>query len=119
MSRIAAIAGTAALTLLLAPPAMADDKYDSSIRVANSFPAFHGKVRSPNELCMENRKVILYSEQVGKDDVLGKTRTNERGRWKIEIEPTSGAFYAKARRGGSASLGIVCRKAVSKPVIID
>ena len=115
---------TAALTATAlgvgaAAPAMADTKYDSKIRVANSFPAFHGKVRSDVELCVENRKVIMYSEMPGDDDVLGKTRTDGDGKWKVKVEPTSGVFYAKVRKGGSASLGIVCRKAVSKPVVID
>lgn len=117
--RSAAIAGTAAIALTLSATALGDTEYGSRITIANSFPAFHGKVTSPHDLCERDRKVILYGEQPGNDDVLGRTRTDRRGRWKIELEPTSGAFYAKVRRGGSASLGIVCRKDVAKPVIID
>ena len=110
MNRVAAIAATAGLALVPAAPALADEKYGSSGEVANSFPAFHGRVSSPNALCEENRKVILYSEQIGKDDVLGRTRTNERGRWKIEVEPTSGAFHARcagaaAPRSASSAAG--------------
>ena len=113
-----ALAAAVALSCA-ATPALAGDRYGSDIKVAESFPAFHGKVSSSNDLCVEHRKVVLYGKVPGPDDRLGKTRSNRRGRWKIEVEPMSGAFYAKARRGGSASLGIVCRKAVSKPVIID
>jgi len=114
----AALTATA-LGVGAAAPALADTKYDSKIRVANSFPAFHGKVKSDVELCVEDRRVIMYSEMPGEDDVLGKTRTDGEGGWKVKVEPTSGVFYAKVRKGGSASLGIVCRKAVSKPVVID
>ena len=100
-------------------PALADARYGSEITVANELPRLPRRGELLDRLCVENRKVVLYGEVPGPDDRLGKTRSNERGRWKIEVEPMSGAFYAKARRGGSASLGIVCRKAVSKPVIID
>lgn len=110
----------AAVVVSAVSPALADTKYESKITLANSFPAFHGKVKSDGGgICVENRKVRLFSEEPGSDELLGKTRTNAKGKWKILREPTSGVFYAKLNKGGSASLMIKCQRAVSKAVVID
>lgn len=114
----AALVGTVAVSVVA--PALADTKYESKVTLANSFPAFHGKVKSDGGgICIENRKVRLFSEAPGDDEVLGKTTTNAKGKWKILQDPTSGVFYAKVSKGGSASLKIRCKSDASKAVVID
>jgi hypothetical protein len=101
-------------------PAVADTKYRSKVTLANSVPAFHGKVKSRGgDICVEGRKVRLFMKAIGRNELLGKTRTNERGRWRIPLDPSSGVFYAKVTKGGSASLGIKCSGDTSRPVSID
>jgi len=112
------VAVLAALALA-ATPAQADTKYGTKVTLANSFPAFHGKVKSKSDVCVAHRKVKLFSERPGRDTLLGRTRSNGRGRWEIPQDPPSGVFYAKVKKGGSASLGIKCKGATSKSVVID
>ena len=101
-------------------PAAADTKHRSKVTLANSFPAFHGKVKSEGgRVCIEDRKVRLYMKTVGRDELLGRTRTNGRGIWKIPQDPTSGVFYAKVRKARVASRGVKCGADTSKPVVID
>jgi hypothetical protein len=117
--RGAALGAALMAAALIAAPAHADTKYGSKVTIANSFPAFHGKVKSKSDVCIERRRVKLFSQKPGKDTLLGRTRTNARGRWKIKQDPPSGVFYAKLKKGGSASLGIKCGGDTSKPVVID
>ena len=101
-------------------PALAGTTYGSKVTLANSFPAFHGKVKSDGGgICIEDRRVRLYSQSAGQDELLGKARTKSSGKWKIVMEPSSGVYYAKVKKGGSASLGIKCKGDESKPVVID
>lgn len=112
--------GVALLAVVVAAtPAQADTKYKTKVTLANSFPAFHGKVKSQSDICVGHRKVKLFSEKPGRDTLLGRTRSNARGRWEIPQDPPSGVFYAKVKKGGSASLGIKCKGDKSGPVVID
>ena len=114
------VALVAAMLAGVTAPALADTKYASKVTLASSFPAFHGKVKSKGgAACTEGRKVRLYSEELGGDELLGRTRSKTNGRWKIPVKVTSGVFYAKVTNGGSASLGVRCKGDVSKPVSID
>ena len=104
----------------IAPTAFAQDMpFDSKIRLKNSFPAFHGKVKSTGSSCIANRKVRLFREKKGEDKVLGKTRTGTDGKWQILVEPKSGAFYAKVNQFADEATGLVCNAAKSKIVVID
>jgi hypothetical protein len=106
--------GAVAIAALCAPaPATAAKKRGSKVTLASSFPAFHGKVKSKSDACIAERKVRLYSERPGKDALLGKARTNARGRWTIRMEPTPGVYYARVKSTGS------CKGDVSRPVVID
>lgn len=109
----------AAAAVSAATPALAGTTYPSKLTLANSFPAFHGKVKSEGGgICIEERRVWLYSQSAGSDELLGRTRSNGSGKWKIAMDPSSGVFYAKVKRRGGASLGIKCKGDTSNPVVI-
>ena len=119
--RLAAVVTiSAAVALGAAVPASADMPFDSKIRLKNSFPAFHGLVKSDGAACIANRKVRLFKERrKGADKVLGKTRTGADGKWEILKEPKSGVFYAKVNQFASEETGLVCLPDRSKKVVID
>ena len=119
--RIAAVVTiSAAVALGAAVPASADMPFDSKIRLKNSFPAFHGLVKSDGDACIANRKVRLFKERRnGKDKVLGKTRTGIDGKWEILKEPKSGVYYAKVNQYANEASGLVCLPDESKKIVID
>ncbi len=112
---LAAALGAAAL----AGPAAAGKSYESTIKISDKFPAFHGKVKSKADVCVSDRKVRLFKEKNGDDKVLGKTRTNMKGKWKIRKTEKPGVYYAKVNKGGSAAIGVTCDAAKSGTVVID
>ena len=109
----------AVVVLGAAAPANADMPFDSKIRLKNSFPAFHGLVKSDGAACIANRKVRLFKQRRGADKVLGKTRTGSDGKWQILKEPKSGVFYAKVNQVADEATGLVCLPDRSKKVVID
>ena len=53
----------------------------STIKMRQSFPAFHGKVKSSNDACEQNRLVKLFKKRRnGGRRLLGKTHTDAAGR---------------------------------------
>lgn len=101
-------------------PAAAGTSFNSTISLRNSSTAFHGKVRSRNPFCVENREVRLFRSRIGIDKTLDTTRADSNGRWQVLEQPKSGeAYYAKVRPGGSASLMIECQSNLSKVIFID
>lgn len=114
------IAVACAALLALTASAAARGTFNSKIKVYNSFPAFHGKVNSDGpEFCLSHRKVKMYKQRRGPDRLLGKDRTNDRGRWRVRFEPPSGAYYARVKKLSSASIGITCRRDKSNVIVID
>jgi hypothetical protein len=94
--------------------------FDSTIKIYNSAPAFHGRVNSMGgSFCVENRKVKLFKQRNGPDRLLGRKHTNPEGRWKIHFPPPSGVYYAKVKELSSASLDVTCRRDKSNVVVID
>ena len=114
-----AFAASALAAAALAGPAAAGKSYESTIKISNKFPAFHGKVRSKADVCVSDRKVRLFKVRKGDDKVLGKTRTNMKGKWKIRKTEKPGVYYAKVNKGGSAAIGVTCKAAKSDTVVID
>lgn len=109
----------ATAVIALAPSALADMPFESKIRLTDRFPAFHGKVKSGSDSCLDNRKVRLFKVKRGPDKVIGKTRTNSAGKWLIEKGPRSGVYYAKVNQYANESQGLVCLSAKSKQVVVD
>jgi hypothetical protein len=95
----------------------------SRIIMRESFPAFHGKVRSPNEACAQNRVVKLFKKKRnGGRRLLGKTHTNGKGKWKVVVDPLSSGVYravVKRRSEGTAGTIFVCLRDSSKRVAVD
>src|SRR3954447_24259874 len=84
---------------------------DSTIKVYDSAPAFHGKVSSEGgSFCIENRKVKMFKRRNGPDRLLGRDHTNHEGRWKIHFPPPSGVYYARVKELSSASVNVTCRR---------
>ena len=94
--------------------------FDSTIKLYNSAPAFHGRVNSEGgSFCVQNRKVKMFKQRNGPDRLLGKDRTNPEGRWRINFPPPSGTYYAKVKQLSSASLDVTCRRDKSNVIVID
>ena len=119
-SALAATVGCA-LTFGAVTPAGADMPFISKILLKESFPAFHGLVKSESVGCVGNREVRLFKERrKGEDKVLGKTRTMANGKWEILVDPLkSGVYYAKVNQAGTEATGITCLAHTSKKVVID
>ena len=86
---------------------------DGTIKLRQSFPAFHGKVTSPNQACAENRLVKMFKkERSGGRKLLGKTHTDVNGKWEVIVDPlASGAYLAvvsSARRAPRARSSFAC-----------
>jgi hypothetical protein len=96
---------------------------DSTIKLRNSFPAFHGKVTSSNQACAQNRLVKMFKKKrSGGRKLLGKTHTDLNGKWEVIVDPlSSGAYLAvvKQREEGTAGTIFVCLRDKSKIVAVD
>ena len=70
------------------------------LKVSNSPPAFHGKVKSQVPECESDRRVKVFKEKRnGERRVLGRTDSDADGKWLIEVDPLrSGAYIAKAKQ---------------------
>jgi hypothetical protein len=96
---------------------------DSNVKIREAFPAFHGKVKSHNAACVEQRRVKLFKERrSGGRKLLGFDQTDGDGKWFVEVDPLkSGAYFAVAKRReeGTAGTIFVCLRARSKTVVVD
>ena len=125
MTRMVSICGL--VTVLgagLAASALADvDKVGGSITINTAASnAFAGKVKSSRRFCFRNRLVVLKRDTPGKDPIIGRDRTNRKGRYRIELPgPVTGAFYARATRKLNivSGNGIVCRRLQTRVIHID
>jgi hypothetical protein len=96
---------------------------NSRIIMRESFPAFHGRVKSPNDACEDNRLVKLFKKKrSGGRKLLGKTHTDVEGKWEIIVDPLrSGSYRAvvKQRAEGTAGTTFVCLRDKSKRAVVD
>src|SRR5687768_15482307 len=61
--------------------------YDTELKIRDSFPAFHGKVKSDTQICVANRTVKLFRKKPNRPrKLLGTDRTNGQGEWAITEE---------------------------------
>jgi hypothetical protein len=77
-------------------PATGAAAFKTKVVVSLKFPAFHGKLTSPRQSCLGNRKVKMFRERNGKKVKLGSDRSNAKGKWKIPVGKNlkSGTYYA-------------------------
>jgi hypothetical protein len=123
------LALTAVLALVFAglaisaAPATNTVEINSRIIMRETFPAFHGRVKSPNDACEDNRLVKLFKKKPSRDrKLLGKTFTDEEGKWEIIVDPLTSASYravVKQREEGTAGTLFVCLRDKSKRVVVD
>jgi hypothetical protein len=98
--------------------------FPSKISIHSAELQFSGRVRSPvYRPCRARRRVVLFQMvQGGSDRVLGRTRTDGRGRWRIRLSGFAGIslarFYARVRPGRQelAQVPILCSPARSRTV---
>jgi hypothetical protein len=98
-------------------------KHDSKVTVSEKAPAFHGRVKSSAHPCVQQRKVKLFrAHRHRPDTLLGTDQTNNRGKWRVIVNPLrSGAYYAKVKRSSEGTAGTihVCRSDRSRFVPVD
>src|SRR4051812_46961226 len=109
-----------------APAAGGPDRlpFPSSISIASAELHFSGKVRSPvYSPCRARRRVVLFQVgHGGPDRVLGRTRTDRRGRWSIRVSGFAGIslarFYVRVRPGRQqiAQIPVLCSPARSRTI---
>jgi hypothetical protein len=119
---IAACVAFAGAAIAAIPALGAIVKINSKVTISNNAPAFHGRVKSSNTACEQQRKVKLFKQRSGADKLLGKDKTNHHGKWEIVVQPLkSGAYYAKVvrREEGTAGTTFVCRGDRSRTIVID
>ena len=111
-----------ALTISAAP-ATNTVEIGSRIIMRPNFPAFHGRVKSPNDACVDNRLVKLFKKKrSGGRKLLGKTHTDEVGKWEVIVDPLSSGSYravVKQRAEGTAGTIFICRRDKSKRAVVD
>src|SRR5262245_55233931 len=79
--------------------------------------AFGGKVTSSRRFCRVKRLVVVKRVTPGKDPIIGRDRTNGKGRYLVDLPGSvTGTFYAQATRKLNivSGLRVVCRRLETK-----
>lgn len=102
-SRRTLLAVLACACAFLVFPATGAAAYKTTVVVSIKFPAFHGKLTSPRQSCLGNRKVKMYRERNGRKVLLGSDRSNAKGKWKVPVGKNlkSGTYYATVGKTGN------------------
>ena len=127
LTRKLAITAVLALALsgltISAAPATNTVEINSRIIMRPNFPAFHGRVKSHNDACVDNRLVKLFKKKrSGGRKLLGKTHTDLEGKWEIIVDPLSSGSYravVKQRAEGTAGTTFVCLRDKSLRAVVD
>ncbi len=112
-----ALAVAVAVSLTVVSPAIARPAA-TNVGISKAAPAFHGHVRSTDIACTQGRRVKLVRVRAGRDKKLGRDRSEDNGRWQIDVSPLRrGTYYARAPR---TKLGnVVCAADVSRTVTVN
>jgi len=99
---------------LLPVASAAGSGFSTTIVVSLRVPAFHGTLKSGKSACATGRKVKLFREKPGSDQLLGTDESNAKTKWSIPIGKrlTSGSYYVRAPAKGA------CKPAKSKVLVI-
>ncbi len=110
----ATVSGSASATSIIPP---------TSITISSEGLYFYGKVKAPARGCQINRRVQLFLQLPGRDQMRGKVTTQRfDGRWSIRAQGTAGAtlgdWYVKVRPNAETPKGGLraCQAARSKTV---
>jgi hypothetical protein len=100
--------------------------FPTRVTMSKQAPAFHGKVKSDEDMCIEDRKVkLLRRRRSGRPyRLLGTDRAKPNGRWAIkeprEFTLTSGIYIARAPRDiVHTPVATVCAKDASRKIVVD
>ena len=93
----------------------------TSLRYDEDDGLFKGRVESPRRPCVSQRKVKLVEHTPDGNEVVGRTRSNAKGRWSIEHANASGAYSAIVVRRERMPTGHVhaCQRGTSGTVTVD
>lgn len=77
-------------------PATGAAAFKTKVVVSLKFPAFHGKLVSKRGSCLGNRQVKMFRERNGKKVLLGRDRSNAKGKWAVPVgkKLPKGTYYA-------------------------
>jgi hypothetical protein len=121
--KVLAAAGVLALAVAIPAAATQTVHITSEIKLRNHFPAFHGRITSPNSACEEGRSVKLFKERrSGAKKLLGQTISDADGKWTVLVDPLkSGAYFAvvQKREEGTAGTIFVCDRDKSHVAVVD
>ena len=101
---ILAAASTVALSGATLAFAGISEDAPTNLTMANRAPAFHGKVRTDVPDCESDRRVKLFyvanpKRGFGGGELLGRTNSDFKGRWLIDVTPLlDGGYYAKVKQ---------------------
>jgi hypothetical protein len=122
-SRVAASLAlvTACIVLMAGLEVASAHKFNAktTVKITDGGPdGAEGKVGSRRAACKPSRKVKLYREKSGRDDLIGWSFTNDAGRWELASDLKEGDYYAVVtrRREGSGAHEHICGRATSVKV---
>ncbi len=115
LAAMAASLGGLALAHAYSAPSSTTLRYDED------GGRFRGRVESPRRPCEQQRKVKLVRLTSDGREVVGRTRSNNRGRWSIEEANANGAYRAVVVKRDRTPPGHVhnCQRGTSGTVTVD
>ncbi len=110
----ASVAGDAAAHQYTAPSS-------TTIRYVENEGEFRGRVTSPRAACERNRKIKLVRESEEGRVVVGRDRSNRRGRWRIDQPNPNGVYRAIVVSRSNVVPGHVhrCERGTSPSITIE
>jgi hypothetical protein len=121
-----ALAAGSAFTFTAVAPAGDVATFNTHLIMRQTAPAFHGRVKSDSDLCIDNRKVKLYRrKRAGRPKhLLGTDRSDSAGRWAVledQFTLRSGIYFAITRRilDESTALPTFCERDKSRKIVVD
>ncbi|MFN2587011.1 MAG: hypothetical protein ABR613_02675 [Actinomycetota bacterium] len=93
----------------------------TTLRYDEDDGRFRGRVDSPRRSCEEQRKVKLVKHTSSGNEVVGRTRSNAKGRWSIEQGNANGAYHAVVVRRNHTPPGHIhqCQRGTSGTITVD
>jgi hypothetical protein len=83
-----------AITMAGAMPAQAAVVSHVSIRWDATHEVFHGRVTSAKHECVAHRTVKVFKKTANGPTLVGKTSSNKKGHWKVDLMAHSGKYFA-------------------------
>jgi len=94
------IAGLVAVTTSALAASFSTRVTISFDRAGAARDVFRGRVFAASENCRSHRRVAVFRKRRGPDRMIGSDRSEDNGRWSIDVEghAARGRYYAKAAR---------------------